>query len=570
MHEMDLQHKGHVLLEEWVHYALLNESHRAAAQINSSLREAMKRYPRLLEDLQRLFKAADVAKSGRLNLQEVIQMYMRKLWHIHPSSDLLTEAELQTGDPEQLAREVMKAMDVDGDNTISYAEFMAFCLGRRKQQVILHQYDVSAGLGKSLTPLLGDELQQWWHTGIVVYGREYFWACETVHDDPGKTAFGTPYKATPLGFTLWRQDELHDYIINELQPLFHRETYDIITNNCNHFSDRLLLFLLGRRLPDEVLNQDESLQKLTTIKLVRPLLQWWSREAIGATALSAAQSVKLEELETDTALPPGTLVGIHAAHRRDGSNVIPGMVSTPEQPIKRLGGHRVGAPLALCSCTGVDITSREEVCVCYFDISLHSSLRRCVGEVVTEYVPRSRLALMTIKNIGDESLYQKALLMMNVVGTHNRRSIGASGGLRRPAPSTLPGSLDKDDLIDDLLDDFPDAGGLADHNSSSTLWSVMASPGKIQSEHRDIAALTSHGFSAQVAAAALSSTEWQVEEALALLLARERLRSIVSDSSMCPLQVRLGQPRPPQPSDPDPATDPSVKEAWADGGLLNI
>ena len=51
------------------------------------------------------------------------------------------------------------------------------------------------------------------------------------------------------------QDELHRHICRELKPIFHRGTYDVVLNNCNHFSDRLCMYLLGRRLPEEVLRQ---------------------------------------------------------------------------------------------------------------------------------------------------------------------------------------------------------------------------------------------------------------------------------------------------------------------------
>ena len=38
-----------------------------------------------------------------------------------PKGDLLSEAELQAGNAEEFAHDIVKAMDVDGDETISYA-----------------------------------------------------------------------------------------------------------------------------------------------------------------------------------------------------------------------------------------------------------------------------------------------------------------------------------------------------------------------------------------------------------------------------------------------------------------
>jgi hypothetical protein len=42
------------------------------------------------------------------------------------------------------------------------------------ERVLLHVYDLSNGMVKNFTHLLGKEFEGIWHTGIVVYGREYF------------------------------------------------------------------------------------------------------------------------------------------------------------------------------------------------------------------------------------------------------------------------------------------------------------------------------------------------------------------------------------------------------------
>jgi len=551
MRDMDLRCRGFLENEEWVHFALLNRhSDMEAVQINSSLREALKRHPQLLEDLQRLFKAADVERSGRLTFQEVEQMYSRKLWHIHPSADLLSEAELQSGDPEQFARDIIKAMDVDGDETISYAEFMAFCLGRRKQQVTLHLYDLSHGMGDSLTTLLGEELRHIWHTGLVVYGREYFWASDTVHDVPGETSFGKPTKVINLGFTLWRQDELHDYIVAELQPIFKREFYDHITNNCNHFSDRLCMYLLGTRLPNEVLQQTEHLMKLTTVKLLRPFLQWYCRENLGpGNGSPVTKASKWEPVELDTHLATGTIVGLHPVASLDGPVVL-GVVCDPilDNP-KRV--HR-GSPnrdsmggFAFCSCNSSNQTPTDEVWIRYFDISLNESLRSCEGHVRAEPVPRSQVSVARQLEPDEESVYHAAMLMMNA-STSSRRIVGASSGLSRPSPSILPSMGREEDFFDEVLD-VPLSSALG-KNGSGTLWAAMASPPPWARTTRELEAvqkLVARGHDMQAASAALSSMDWQVEEAGALLIARERLRQAVAmNEAVCPLRPRLGpQPR---------------------------
>lgn len=541
MREMDLGCKGHVDNEEWVHYTMLKHSDRASTQINSLLREALKKHPELLEDLQRLFKAADAARSGRLSFHEVSQMYSRKLWHIHPSNDLLSEAELQAGDPEQFARDIIKAMDVDGDETISYAEFMAFCLGRRKQQVVLHMYDLSAGMGMSLTPILGEEMEHIWHTGLVVYDREYFWASDTVHDVPGKTSFGAPTKTVELGFTLWRQEELHDFIISELQPIFHRETYDHITNNCNHFTDRLCQYLLGRRLPDEVLQQTEHLMKLTTIKLLRPVLQWYCRDNLGPGKASAvAKTAKWDAIESGDRLVAGTIVEVHPVQEGDGAVVFGVVCDSLESQPKRIIRNESAMPSLLCSCNTMQRVSSNEVWVRYFDISLNQSLYSCDGQVRVEAMPRSRLSVTELKSAGIASVYHSAMALMNASGS--RRNVGASGGLTKPTPAAVIPSMGFEDEL--LEDRDTDANG-----NGNTLWSVMGSANK---ENDAIQELVAKGYDVQAASAALASMDWQLNEASALLAGRERLRrAAAANQSGCQLKLRIGPMPRPRPGDGD-------------------
>ncbi|CAE7512803.1 desi1 [Symbiodinium sp. CCMP2456] len=68
--------------------------------------------------------------------------------------------------------------------------------------------------------------------GIVAFEKEYFFSNDTIFDIPGKTSFGEPSQVRSLGYTFWSQDELHDFIVNDLKPIFHRDTYDVICNNC--------------------------------------------------------------------------------------------------------------------------------------------------------------------------------------------------------------------------------------------------------------------------------------------------------------------------------------------------
>merc|ERR1711972_1214853 len=88
----------------------------------------------------------------------------------------------------------------------------------------------------------------------------------------GETGFGKPRLAIHLGATLRQRDELHAFVVDELKPLFSREAYDAARNNCNHFSDRVCMYLLGKHIPEEVLEQPELMLRTNLGRMLRPIL----------------------------------------------------------------------------------------------------------------------------------------------------------------------------------------------------------------------------------------------------------------------------------------------------------
>lgn len=69
-------------------------------------------------------------------------------------------------------------------------------------EVVLHIYDLSQGVAKQLSSaLLGKEFKAVYHTGVVVYGIEYFYGAGIQTGHPGMTEFGKPIESKPLGTT---------------------------------------------------------------------------------------------------------------------------------------------------------------------------------------------------------------------------------------------------------------------------------------------------------------------------------------------------------------------------------
>jgi Ca2+-binding EF-hand superfamily protein len=410
MQDMDIKKTGRISMEEWVHYMLLTQSKQAAVQINSLLKNALSQQPQILKDLQLMFEAADTMDNGRLTFKAIMEMYSRKLWHLRPGNDgrPLTGKELEAGDADKFAREIIEEMDLDGDAEISYAEFMAYCVGRRKQEVTMHLYDISNGMASKASPYvlsMEQQVEGVYHSGVVVFGKEYFFSRDTVFDEAGGTAFGKPKKVLRLGYTLWRQSELHKYIVDVLKPRFHRDTYDVIDCNCNHFSDAVSMYLLGKHLPEEVYIQPKIWKSLAPVRWAQPLMTWWLKDGVVRRG-NEKDVVAIEEKrpKIDKPLRMGTVVRIYPADSDTPSAPsVLGLVvqmdgQTITQPVQTFLHGQQGEKTPrwdLCGCSYVVPANHpHDKALCqFFDLTFDPAAGSCKGIVRTELVPHTRLAV---------------------------------------------------------------------------------------------------------------------------------------------------------------------------------
>jgi len=143
----------------------------------------------------------------------------------------------------------------------------------RTEKVYLHVYDLSMGMAKQLSvSLLGKFVEGIWHTGIVVYGREFFWggiiqegfpvrnlfcSCNMMGESfpfvQGKTPYGIPTKVISLGETYIPLEILKEFLA-EINSRYTIETYHLLENNCNNFTQEVCQFLTGGSIPSEILN----------------------------------------------------------------------------------------------------------------------------------------------------------------------------------------------------------------------------------------------------------------------------------------------------------------------------
>lgn len=131
-------------------------------------------------------------------------------------------------------------------------------------------------------------------------------------DTPGQTAFGAPVRVIDMGWTLWRKDELTQFICSDLNPQFHRDTYDVVSNNCNHFTDRLLTYLVGKSPPDDVMRQPSYLLRSRFVRVLRPLMNHWLRDRVVDRGEEVETESRSRRLRPGELLPAGTTVCLHA------------------------------------------------------------------------------------------------------------------------------------------------------------------------------------------------------------------------------------------------------------------
>lgn len=151
----------------------------------------------------------------------------------------------------------------------------------RTWPVELRVYDLSGGMAKQLSmPLLGKQIDGIWHTGVHVFGREYFYGGGIQAMPPSSVVarYGMePVQVLPLGSTSVSQERLEAFL-REINDRFTAETYDLIQNNCNNFSNEVSHFLLGKGIPQHILDLPNEALSTPLGAMLRPMIENMQRE----------------------------------------------------------------------------------------------------------------------------------------------------------------------------------------------------------------------------------------------------------------------------------------------------
>ncbi|CAH9074341.1 unnamed protein product [Cuscuta epithymum] len=141
------------------------------------------------------------------------------------------------------------------------------------QKVLLNVYDLSQGLARQMSAaFLGKTIEGIWHTGVVVYGNEYYFGGGIQQAPVGSTPYGTPLKVVDLGSTHLPKDVFETYL-QEISPRYTAETYSLLTHNCNNFSNEVVQFLVGATIPEYILNLPNDVMSSPMGALMLPMIQ---------------------------------------------------------------------------------------------------------------------------------------------------------------------------------------------------------------------------------------------------------------------------------------------------------
>jgi hypothetical protein len=88
-------------------------------------------------------------------------------------------------------------------------------------------------------------------SGIVVYGKEYFFGGGIATAPPGGTHFGVPLEVIELGTTEVPEALFDEWLRGAASARFRAEDYNLLHHNCNTFTDEVLAGAIDRSSDQE-------------------------------------------------------------------------------------------------------------------------------------------------------------------------------------------------------------------------------------------------------------------------------------------------------------------------------
>jgi len=119
-------------------------------------------------------------------------------------------------------------------------------------KVILRVYNIGdPEIVKLLNNVLKKEFLGIWHTSIEVYGKEFFYDNQICKVLPNCSKHKIPHTIHDMGTTEILEEEFELFLAN-LNEKYGLNTYDLLFNNCNHFTNDCILFLVNKSIPSYI------------------------------------------------------------------------------------------------------------------------------------------------------------------------------------------------------------------------------------------------------------------------------------------------------------------------------
>lgn len=104
----------------------------------------------------------------------------------------------------------------------------------------------------------------------MVYGTEYYFGGGIIQTPVGTAPCGTPVRMIKLGVTKVKKDAFEPYL-KEISPRYTHETYNLLTHNCNTFSNEVAQHLVGTTIPQYILDLPNDVMKSPLAPLMSKL-----------------------------------------------------------------------------------------------------------------------------------------------------------------------------------------------------------------------------------------------------------------------------------------------------------
>ncbi|GAC94831.1 thioredoxin [Pseudozyma hubeiensis SY62] len=155
--------------------------------------------------------------------------------------------------------------------------------------VKLFVYDLSRGMAKSMSmPLTGRQIDGIWHTSIVAYDREYFFGQGISIVYPGTSHHGAPIETFDLGTTSIDRETFEGALLPDLRDRFRPEDYNLLSWNCNNFTQEVAQILTGADIPAHIRSLPQDFLSTPFGQMLRPQIDAMFRAPSAEIAPNAA------------------------------------------------------------------------------------------------------------------------------------------------------------------------------------------------------------------------------------------------------------------------------------------